>query len=478
MVFTSFAFLVFFSIVFVAYWQIPKHYQWVLLLAASYYFYFSWQPAYAGLLLLTTVVCYVTALLMEKYTRYKDRLLLLALLTNLGILFIFKYFNFFSYSLTSLFTFANVTISLPTFKLLLPVGISFYTFQSLSYVIDVYRGQEKAEKHFGIFALFVSFFPQLVAGPISRSSQLKPQFRQPHAFDYEQTVSGLKLFALGLFKKLVIADNLAVYVDTVFGSLHDYKGLSLLIAVFFFSWQIYCDFSGYTDMARGVARILGFNLIENFKAPYLATSVRDFWRRWHISLSSWFKDYLYIPLGGSRGGFWRTNFNNVAVFVVCGLWHGASWNFVLWGLFHGLFIALERFADQLFPHRFKFPPVIATLYAYSAITASWVLFRAETLSDAWYIYRYSLVGLKNFVSPMYIWASLNQIFETNKVEMAIIFACLVMIMSYEFISTRISISQLLKSQPLAIRWSLYTSIVTIIILLRNAQVAEFIYSQF
>ncbi|MCD8506716.1 MBOAT family protein [Candidatus Woesebacteria bacterium] len=479
MLFNSFHFYVFIVLVLGLYWSIPKKWQWVLLLASSYFFYMSWEPRYAVLIFLTTLVSYLCALAIDRYRQQRTLFLALGAAVNLGVLFVFKYFNFFFNSLQNFTQYFEIGMPVPTLSLLLPVGISFYTFQTVSYVVDVYRGTQKPEKHFGYFALFVSFFPQLVAGPIERAENLLPQLKAPHWFDREQVVSGIKLFALGLFKKVVIADNLAVVVDTVFTSLPEYKGLSLILAILLFSWQIYCDFSGYTDMARGVARILGVNLVENFNHPYTATSITDFWRRWHMSLSRWFRDYLYIPLGGNRQGLSRTALNLFIVFALCGLWHGAAWTFVLWGALHGVVMAIERIGMHVWSRKFQIPAVVSMAYTYGVVLASWVLFRAQNLADAAYIYRYALSGAKNFWRPDYIWATLNQVFGTNQLEMAIVLACLAMISAWEFGALDFGIRRWPRvwGQPV-VRWTFYSVAVVLIFLLGQTEIQEFIYFQF
>lgn len=478
MVFTSFLFGLFFLIIFFVYWQIPKRYQWLVLLVASYYFYFSLKPAYGLLILFTTVIVYFAAMQMEKNPYHKKRYLLISTALVLSQLFFFKYYNLFALTSGSLFSNLNISFQFPQFQLLLPLGISFFTFQTLGYVIDVYHGTAQAEKNFGILALYVSFFPSIASGPIERGWHLLPQLVSRHTFSYSQTVSGLKLFTWGLFKKLVVADNLAIVVNKVFDNLPDYKGLSLLLTMLFFSVQIFADFSGYTDMARGVARMLGFSLFENFKTPYLATSVRDFWRRWHISLSSWLKDYIYIPLGGSRKGEIRTYSNTVVVFIVCGLWHGAALTFAAWGLAHGLIISFERLMDKTIGKKIELPNSISTISTFGIVTFLWVLFRAKDFADALYIYRYSLTGLKYFVSPEYWMATLSQLFKTNVVEMLIALLCVSVIAVTEIIANKHSISQLVSRQNRLVRFTIYCLLVLTIVLLRNTEAYEFIYVQF
>jgi alginate O-acetyltransferase complex protein AlgI len=478
MEFNSLSFLFFFALVFLVYWRVPQKLQWLWLLITSYFFYSSWRPAYAGVIFLTTLITYLASLGMEKIPQRKKLILVMAVLADLGILFVFKYLNFFNLSINQVFSSFAIGVQLPVFEWLLPLGISFYTFQTVGYLVDVYRGHLKAEKNLGVMALFVLFFPKLIAGPIERGKHLLTQLRQGHSFEYQRTVSGMKLFAFGLFKKVVVADNLAIIVNRVFEALPEYKGLSLILTMILYSWQIYADFSGYTDMARGVARMLGYDLLENFNTPYLATSIGDFWRRWHMSLSSWLKDYLYIPLGGNRKGLIRTCINYLIVFTVCGIWHGAAWNFIIWGVFHGLFVAGEKVASSLTKGKFLVPRFISIIYTYTVVCVSWVFFRATTLGDAFYILRNSVVGVKNFVLPNYIWATISKLFVTNRLEMAIGLFCLGAIVTLELVSAYRPIGKLISNQKPVVRFSLYTAVVVLIVLFRNVGVTEFIYVQF
>lgn len=333
MLFNSLAFLLFLPIVFALYWLIPQKERWILLLVASYYFYMSWNPKYVVLILGTTLVSYVAGLLLEKTDKQqvKKMIVVIALIVSLGELFILKYFNFAFASVCSVLTHFSIHLSPITLQLMLPVGISFYTFQTLGYVIDVYRGDIKAEHHFGYYATFVSFFPQLVAGPIERTGNLLAQIKSTKKFNQSQAIDGTKVIVWGYFKKMVIADFISGFVDQIYGDLGDYTGFALVMAIFLFTIQIYCDFSGYSNIAQGSAKLLGIDLMTNFKSPYFSTSVKEFWRRWHISLSTWFRDYVYIPLGGSHCGKMRQNINLLITFLVSGLWHGASWTFVFWG---------------------------------------------------------------------------------------------------------------------------------------------------
>lgn len=324
------AYAVFLPIVFIVYWAIPHRFRWPVLLAASCYFYMSWNAKYIVLILFTTLVSYTAARLLGRCgsKRQKQWVLFGAAALCLGVLVIFKYAGFLLGNFYAALSAFGIHPHPVTVSLMLPVGISFYTFQTLSYVIDVYRGEIPAEKHFGIYATFVSFFPQLVAGPIERTANLLPQLRKEHFFDADKALCGAKRMLWGFFKKLVIADNLAPFVDMVYADVTSYYGVDFAIVIVFFSVQIYCDFSGYSDIAVGTAKLLGIDLMTNFKSPYLSASIREFWSRWHISLSTWFRDYVYIPLGGNRCSGLRHKANLLATFLLSGLWHGASWNFV------------------------------------------------------------------------------------------------------------------------------------------------------
>jgi alginate O-acetyltransferase complex protein AlgI len=344
MLFNSLHFVFFFPLVVAVYFATPQRFRWALLLGASYYFYAAWRPEYLVLIFASTIVDYLAGLGMGRFEgrRVRKALLLTSIGTNLGILFGFKYLSFFNESVRAVLDQFNIFYGAPTLEILLPVGISFYTFQSLSYTIDVYRGATRPQRHFGIFALYVSFFPQLVAGPIERSYRLMPQFFEQRGFTPEGFSSGLRLMLWGFFMKIVIADRLGLYVEPVYGEPGLYGGTTLLVATYFFAFQIFCDFAGYSAIAIGAARVLGYDLMENFRRPYFAASIREFWGRWHISLSTWFRDYVYIPLGGNRvGATSRWYANLFIVFLVSGLWHGAAWTFVVWGSLHGGYLIVS-----------------------------------------------------------------------------------------------------------------------------------------
>ena len=409
MLFNSFAFAIFLPVVFILYWALPKKCQWAVILVSSYYFYMSWNVKYVFLILLTTVVSYITAILLEKEQNGKRRkfYLSVAFAFCLGVLFFFKYFNFISVSIAGIVQRFTISYSPFMINVLLPVGISFYTFQTLAYVIDVYRGDVNAEYHFGKYAAFISFFPQLVAGPIERTSNLLPQIKRENSFAYGQASYGLKLMVWGFFKKIVIADTLAVYVDMVYNNLHDYTGMILGIATIFFTIQIYCDFSGYSDMAIGLALMLGFRFKDNFNAPFKSQSPTEFWRRWHISLSSWLRDYIYIPLGGNRRGKARQYVNLTVTMLAGGLWHGASWMYLLWGGYNGALLAAHKAVRKHWPapRRLKGTRLLAAAnitLTMALIMAGMMIFRAHTPADIAVMSRQILTDFRPQVIPSFI----------------------------------------------------------------------------
>ena len=390
MLFNSLEFLIFLCIFFSLYWLIPLKYklQNILIVFGSYIFYGWWDWRFLSLILFSTIVDYTIGQLIANpiYSKDRKRMFLgISLFTNLGLLGFFKYFNFFVDSIDFLLKSNNIFIDTWSLDILLPVGISFYTFQTLSYSIDIYRGKMKATKDFFAFTAFVSFFPQLVAGPIERAQRLLPQFLGRRTFDYNQATAGISLIIYGFFKKLVIADRLAIYVNEVFGNSHSFNTISLSLAAVFFSFQIYCDFSAYSSIARGLAKLLGFELMLNFDRPYLSSRITEFWRRWHISLSTWFKDYLYIPLGGNRVKLFRNYTNILIVFLVSGLWHGANWTFVLWGGLHGAFqivyLGIKRFTDLSISEK-PIGKFISQIAVFLLVTFAWIFFRSESVDTA------------------------------------------------------------------------------------------------
>lgn len=392
MTFNSLQFLIFFPVVTALYFLLPKKTKKYMLLIASYYFYLAWNIKLIGLILFTTAVSYFSARIIEKTEskKVKKTCIVVTLVACLGVLFFFKYYNFIADSASFLWGLVSGVQHDWTLNLVLPVGISFYTFQTLSYAIDVYRGQEKAEHDFLLYALYVSFFPQLVAGPIERPGNLIPQLKEKHKFNPDDVRVGLWMMASGFFKKIAVADFLAMVVNAVFNDVDSATGFGVLIASVFFSIQIYCDFSGYTDIAIGCARIMGIKLMKNFDMPFLSRSVKEFWNRWHISLSSWLRDYLYFPLGGSRCSKPRHLFNIMVVFLVSGLWHGAAWTFVIWGALHGIYRITEELlrnpASKLrqklgIKENAKWLNVLKVIGTFVLVSFAFIFFRANSFAD-------------------------------------------------------------------------------------------------
>jgi alginate O-acetyltransferase complex protein AlgI len=390
MLFNSLHFFIFFIIVTLGYWSLGWQGRWRLLLFASCYFYMIFKPIYIFILFFTIIIDYFAGIWLGK-TEGKSRkwLLIISLISNIGILAFYKYYGFFFENISHFLGLLEVKNPLPLFNFMLPIGLSFHTFQAMSYTIEVYRGNQKAEHHFGIYALYVMFYPQLVAGPIERPQNVLYQFHTKFDYDWEKVKSGLMMMVWGLFKKVVIADRLAMMVDFAYKNPAEQSGLTLLVATFFYTFQIYCDFSGYSDIALGSARVMGFDLMENFKTPYFSTSISEFWRRWHISLSTWFRDYLYIPLGGNRVSEWRRYFNQFFVFMISGLWHGASWTFVIWGSLHGFYLIFAVLRDKYLPNLSLPKNLIGkSLNLFSTfvlVMLAWVFFRAKGTHDAFLI---------------------------------------------------------------------------------------------
>ncbi|CAN5588542.1 MBOAT family protein [soil metagenome] len=388
MLFNSLQFLVFFVIVTISYFLLPHKFRWILLLSASCYFYMAFVPVYILILGFTIVIDYFAGILLENHTGKKRRFYLVAsLIANIGVLAIFKYYNFLNINIDLLLKGFNYSTPLPYLSILLPIGLSFHTFQAMSYTIEVYRGNQKAERHFGIYALYVMFYPQLVAGPIERPQNMLYQFYREHYYDFQRIKSGLMLIIFGFFKKVVIADRLSLLVDHVYKNPLEQSGASIIVATVFYAIQIYCDFSGYSEIAIGTARVMGFGLMTNFARPYFSKSIAEFWSRWHMSLSTWFKDYLYIPLGGNRVGIYRWIFNLFIVFLISGLWHGANWTFLIWGALHGLYLVIgilknkytkiSSFADKL-----PFISFFRILITFLLVDFAWIFFRAANIDQA------------------------------------------------------------------------------------------------
>jgi len=513
MVFNSFVFLLFFPIVAVGYFfltmriglrhkALSNTLSQFFLLAASLIFYGYWNPAYLVLILISVAVTWASGLLMEGRNVREKRLVLIASLAiNLGILFFFKYYGLFAETAGFL---SRGGIRFPSFEVLLPVGISFYTFQALGYSIDVYYGRVQAERNFICYALFVTFFPQLVAGPIERSGNLLPQFKVNYEFDYDRVTSGLRLAAWGMFKKVVIADRLAIYVNGVFGNPAVYPGASLALAVFFFAFQIYCDFSGYSDIAIGYARVLGFNLMTNFRQPYFSRSIAEFWRRWHISLSTWLKDYIYIPLGGNRKGEVRQRLNLLITFLLSGLWHGAAWHFVVWGALHAIFQIIGRSTETPrnalcrkigLPEESRLRKAIQVCITFLLVCFAWVFFRANTMGDAFLVITklarlpLELAGYVRGISHYGIIGTARNAFQLgqNVANPVLGFGLYQFGLSGFFIAALLIADALMwkmpertivKRWPLVLRWAGYYALIFATVLSWNPDIQEFIYFAF
>lgn len=478
MLFNSCAFAVFLPIVFAFYWLFPHKYRWIVLLVSSYYFYMSWNARYVLLILGVTIITYLSAICIRRAVEERKKVVLgLVVIILLGILFVFKYWNFVADTLNVACQKIAIPLHPVTVQLLLPVGISFYVFQALSYVIDVYCGKVEPEMHFGKYAVFVSFFPQLVAGPIERSNNLLSQVNRKHVFDYQTVAYGLKLMAWGFFKKMVVADNLAVYVDEVCANLNAYRGFSLVVISVFFSLQIYCDFSGYSDIAIGTAKLFGFRLIDNFKSPYFSTSIKEFWKRWHISLSSWFQDYVYIPLGGNRKGTVRKQINLLITFLVSGLWHGAAWHFVIWGGIHGLYRVVENMLEKLGAAlKYKgIPKIVKILLVFCCVDFAWIFFRLKS-ADAWYVVRNMFDGIS---SPLhYVREGFSQL-EIDRYGMTELCVSIVPLVLYDWFSLKTDVIQLISEKKWFLRWAVYYMVgIAVLLLGIHAASTEFIYFQF
>ncbi|MGG5485940.1 MBOAT family O-acyltransferase [Gaetbulibacter sp. PBL-D1] len=487
MLFNSLDFAVFFPIVFVLYWLVAQNKiaRNCLLLVASYVFYGWWDWRFLFLIFISSLIDFSIGQAIPKAQggKKKKTLLLVSLVVNLGFLCYFKYANFFIETFVDSFRLFGKELEVSTLNIILPVGISFYTFQTLSYTIDIYRKQLEPTKDALSFFTFVAFFPQLVAGPIERASHLLPQFYKTYKFNYNQVKSGLLLMAFGLFKKMVVADRVSVLVNQVYNNPDAYYGYEIILATVLFAFQIYCDFSGYSDIAIGVGRTMGFDLMKNFRSPYLSKSITEFWRRWHISLSTWFRDYVYIPLGGSRDGKFKTYRNLFLVFLVSGLWHGAAMTFIIWGAIHGVIIVVEKalskqrktIAQKL---GFQTNTVSRKLFyitiTFSIVCIAWVFFRANSLKDAFTIIEN---GLK------LQWSQVLNFYELglNAQEFWTAFFAITILVIFEWTHQKISFTKQLAAQPIVFRWTVYLIIVFTLIIFGvygDTAPKEFIYFQF
>ena len=494
MLFNSLDFMIFFPIVVLVYFIIPRKIRYIWLLVVSYYFYMCWNAEYALLIGISTVITYLSGLLLEKYQRTWLRKLVVALsfISNLGILIFYKYFDFILENVNLVLQKMDVQLVSNPFDIILPVGISFYTFQALSYTMDVYRNEIEPEKNPLRYALFVSFFPQLVAGPIERSKNLLKQVKNADnlkLWNYDRVANGFVMMVWGLFQKMVIADRISIYVDSVYENLYAVGTMETLFAAIGFSIQIYCDFAAYSTIAIGAAKVMGFELMENFDTPYFATSIKDFWRRWHISLSTWFRDYLYIPMGGNRKGKIRKYFNVLITFLVSGLWHGASWNYVLWGGLHGTYqvigeillpvrkkvVSLMKVNENVFSYKFG-----QILFTFSLTTLTWVFFRAENLEEALYFF-------ERLFTRWNPWVFFNEglyKFGLDRVEVNILFVALITLFLVEWVKYTKNkvISDFLMEQNLWFRWFMVIGWIVVILVYGEYGLTfdsnQFIYFQF
>ena len=448
----------------------------------------AWEPAYGLLLLTSTAVDWGVSnrLPAAKGVASRRRWLSLSLVVNLGLLFSFKYYTLINTTLVQLAAAVGLSWSMPEFSPLLPVGISFYTFQTVGYTIDVYRGRQDPEPHFGRFALYVSFFPQLVAGPIERAERLLPQLRRPVGASPEQVASGLRLAAWGMFKKVVVADRLAIVVDAVYADPTSFRGFALTVAAVLFAWQVYCDFSGYSDIAIGVARVLGIDLMRNFDQPHLSRSMTEWWIRWHISLSTWFRDYIYIPLGGNRTGPWRWIFNISVVFVVSGLWHGASWRFAVWGALHAVLVVADRFtrplrdtvAFHLRIHRVPgLRPAIQVVCTFVLWVGTLVPFRADSLAQVGYIFAHIPSGWDRLGDPQAFALFLSRIhLEWPMFVLCLLLCPVVDLVDYGFRDP--AVRDRVRGLPTPVQWSLDYLVLFSILFLGVWSDTPFVYFQF
>ncbi|MFS4448969.1 MBOAT family O-acyltransferase [Maribacter sp. 2307UL18-2] len=478
MIFNSLDFAVFLPIVFVIYWSITKkniRLQNCVIVLASYFFYAWWDWKFLSLILFSTVVDYWVGVGLSKYQEKQHRKLLLgtSIIVNLGLLGFFKYYNFFLENFVTAFSFLGNDIQSNTLNIILPVGISFYTFQTLSYSIDVYRKKLQPTKDFVAFAAFVCFFPQLVAGPIERATNLLPQFYKKREFVYENATDGLRQILWGLFKKIVIADTCATYANTIFNNSEIYSGSTLILGALFFTFQIYGDFSGYSDIAIGTSRLFGFHLNRNFAFPYFSRDIAEFWRRWHISLSTWFRDYLYIPLGGSRGGIWMKIRNTFIIFIVSGFWHGANWTFIAWGALNAIYFLPLLLSNKnrrnlgIVANKGHFPSVkelLGMLITFWLTVLAWVFFRAENISHA-------LAFLGETFSPSIV--TYPEIFPKKILALLSLF----MILEWFGRKYEYAIEHINSSIPTYGRWVAYSLLVGIICYYSGEE-EQFIYFQF
>ena len=488
MLFNSLSFLIFLAIIFTIYYITPQKFRWVILLISSFYFYMCWKVESVLILLFYIIINYIVAIEIDK-TKNKENqsknkvYISISVISSIGMLLFFKYFNFFNSTLRELFKHFNLFYGIKNINIIAPLGISFYTFKTLSYVIDVYRGIQKPEKNIAYFALYVSFFPQILAGPIDRASNLLPQLHEKHSFDYDLVVEGFRRILWGAFKKIVIADRLALVVNQVYNHSHTYSGLPLIIATYSYALQLYCDFSGYSDMAIGTARIFGIKSIENFNHPYVSQTISEFWRRWHMSLSNWFNDYVYMPIVFSKKelGKLAVVIAAIVTFSLSGLWHGAAWTYVIWGTMHGIGVSFDaltkkqhkKLKKKFNKYIFKYISIFLT---FNFVCFSFIFFRANSISDALYIVR----NLFNFGNKSSIAIFNSNLMKSGFTQIDLINAIIsiIILQIVELIERKEKSIDILKGKPLILRWTSYYALILWIIFFGVFGAREFIYFQF
>lgn len=486
MLFNSYQFLLFFTAVTAVYFTLPHKYRWLLLLISSCIFYMYFVPVYIVILGATIVVDYFAGRLIEKNQDRRRRLwLILSLCANIGVLAVFKYYNFINENISALLGGFGYKNPIPYLSILLPIGLSFHTFQAMSYTIEVYRGNQRAERNFGLYALYVMFYPQLVAGPIERPQNMLHQFHEEKKFSYDNLVAGLKLVLWGLFKKAVIADRLAILVDTVYNNPEQHNSFSIALATVFFAFQIYCDFSGYCDIALGAARVMGFGLMQNFNFPYAAKNITDYWRRWHISLSTWFNDYLFseVLIKYRDWGKYAVLFGLMLTFFISGLWHGAGWNFIAWGCLHGIAVSWEYFTKRFRKNLFSRLPswlgsIIGrgTLYVFLLIT--WVFFRASGWHQAIFILKRFFGGIASIVNDVVSHKSIFAPYGLEKWELLLSVGLIVFLEGVQYYQRKGKLGSWFSGLPIGARIFAYAGMAVCIVVLGVFSSRQFIYFQF
>lgn len=480
MLFNSLQFLAFFPLVTLLYYATPSRWRWLPLLVASCYFYMAFVPRYIWILAVTIAVDYAAGLLISASEgRRRKAWLIVSIVANVGFLAYFKYFGFIVQNLQLAAHAVAIDWRFPTLNIILPIGLSFHIFQSLSYTIEVYRRKQAPERHFGIYALYVMFYPQLVAGPIERPQNLLHQFHADHPFEVRNLVRGIQRMVWGLYKKVVIADRLSPMVSRVFDHPQAHHGLPLVLATLAFTVQIYCDFSGYSDIALGAAEVMGIELMENFRRPYSATSISEFWTRWHISLSRWFRDYVYIPLGGNRHGELKQLRNLVVVFLLSGLWHGARWTFVIWGALHALYVVAEHFVSPLLgTTKSRARECAGNVVVVGLVAFAWIFFRATSFANGAYIARHLFDGVGHQLMHRETLVAGLALVSPSRREIVVAIAAIVFMQQVEKQNARSDLRATLRALPVWQRWPLYYGILLALALLGVYTNESFIYFQF